>query len=233
MYNPAVVDAYLAANPQIDTVLFDIGGVLASDVVETMLLTPTYGLADRLKLDATRVARAAQNYMRQWDATPGGTVVGFWRAVETGGRTWVQIPVKAEQQGLVEANPRARTLFAMVQKRGLRMGLISDNTEFFVPWQQNAFPAMLTKTDPKLRFYSYASGCRKSDATDNLFDYAAKHVDPARTLIVDDRPGNVAAAQKAGFHAVEFRMRQEWRLSGRDLPPPLPIGAGQDDLDID
>lgn len=44
---------------QIKCILFDIGGVLTSDIWETLLLTPVSGLADRLGLNRQIVQQAA------------------------------------------------------------------------------------------------------------------------------------------------------------------------------
>jgi len=50
---------------------------------------------------------------------------------------------------------------------------------------------------------------------------AAHHVEPAQAVFVDDSPANVAAARRAGLHAVHFTGTTRLRRDLRDLGVPV------------
>jgi len=69
------------------------------------------------------------------------------------------------------------------------------------------------KLDPELIFLSHETGHTKLTG---LYALAAKHVDPATTLVIEDRPHFRKFARRAGFRVAAYNLR-----SGRSLAAVL------------
>lgn len=198
---PSTVDA--ALRPA-DTLMLDVGGVLFGDPWETLLLTPGAGLADRLGLDREETARAGKALWPRyahWARSAGE----YW--AELGERLGVAIPpglVAELESALLRPNPDAAALLRLAAARYRRIGLVSDNTAFWYPWQA-AELRLDDVLDPGLVFLSYLRGVSKSDRP-GLYEAVADHVRPRRTLVIDDRGHNLERARALGFRTARYAM---------------------------
>lgn len=204
-------DVLPAGGDAADTLMLDVGGVLFGDPWETLLLTPGTGLADRLGLDRPAVGRAGAALWPRYAyrIRPAGE---YWAELaETLG---VRIPpglVAELEETLLRPGPDAAALLRQAAARYDRIGLISDNTAFWYPWQA-AELRLDDILDPGLVFLSYLRGTGKTDRP-GLYGIAAGHVEPRRTVVIDDRPHNLRRARALGFRTVHHAMST----------PPAPV----------
>lgn len=190
----------------VDTVLLDIGNVLASDYWETLLLTPDLGLADVLHLDRERVKSVGIRLWQDFCRAPAEERTYWTRLSEELG-----VPITDDHLSQVEhlphANPRVSEILADLQQRELRIGLISDNTSFWYA-KQAALIGFGQTLDEDLVLLSFERGVSKSDSP-GLLELAAAVATPSRTLVVDDRSANLSAAGRIGFHTFRYSMHED------------------------
>lgn len=185
----------------VDTILFDLGGVLFPDPWETVVLTPGTGIADRLGLDRARAQAAGPALWPHFSRTID-TEAAWWTAFgEQVGRPIPPETVAAVSHDLIAPFPAGLRLVAEARTSGRRIGVITDNTAFWYPIQARAI-AIADWADPGLCYASHERGVGKKDG---LFEIAAIETDPARTLVVDDRDHNIARAMSCGFRTFVFR----------------------------
>ena len=192
---PAVLDAHGAQG-----VLLDIGGVLADDVWERLLLDPSSGLAARRGLDVDRVRAAGQALWQRLSRGPG-VELEWWAGLEE--QLGVSVPGAERDELLrtVRGNPDARPAVEELVASGRPVGLVSNNTAFWAPWQL-ALAGVESCVDPALTFLSCELGVTKGDEP-GLLERAAEHA--AGWLLVDDRPDNLARARGLGLVGVQVR----------------------------
>jgi FMN phosphatase YigB (HAD superfamily) len=199
------------------TVLFDVGNVLASDFWETLLLTPVTGLADQLHIDRELALTTGRRLWRYF-AVRQADEAAYWEHLGRAlGRRFDPHEVRSAERRLIRPNTGVAPLVRALKARSVAVGVISNNTSFWYP-KQTAIAGLSDLLDPPLVFLSCDYGAMKNGAVLNLFDVAARHTDPPRTLVVDDRDHNVNAAQARGFEAVRYDMNQpEWPTAVKDL----------------
>ena len=193
-----------------NTILFDMGGVLASDVWEALLLTPGEGLVDRLKLDRDE-ARRAGYALWEYYSTRRASEKEYWLDLEKA--LSVNIPytvVEELESRLLKANPKARESVLKAKDLGLRTGIISNNTSFWFP-KQAKLADIEDLIDPEIKFLSFCFGVQKNTPKKGLFNIAAKVVDPGQTYIVDNNVDNIRTAKELGFHGIHYSMHNKDR----------------------
>lgn len=198
--------------PGVEVVLLDIGNCLASDYWETILLTPDVGLADRLGVDPVSACRAGQSLWERHCRRVSDEAT-YWQELESALGVEVPHGVAEELDSLVLTNPQAEVLLSTMVDSGLRLGVCSNNTAFWFP-KQAAKIGLHRYVDPALQFLSHLAGRTKGDAP-SLLDVVTDDLDPAKVLLVDDRPGNLGAAEQRGFHTVRYAMDEAPTWTGR------------------
>ena len=191
------------------TILFDIGNVLGPDVWEVVLTDVEQGLVTRFELDEEAAVRAGEKAWKRYAEADMGTEGDFWADVST--ELGVPIPmdvVEEVRDALFFINPESRDVLEYVKARGVRIGVISNNTAFWFP-RQDAEIHISSYADKELIFLSHEHGRSKSGG---LFDVAIEKlqtlaIDPGGVLVIDDRAGNVARAKDAGFQALHYSHR--------------------------
>lgn len=194
---------------QLTTVLFDLGGVLTPDPYETILLHEEKGIGRNLDMSVSEVVSRVSHVWEKYSVLPGAQESDFWNEISAalGVRTDAG-EIQVVRQEVVIANPDAIPAFELLRQHGISIGIISDNTAFFYPYQAQIL-SLGHYTDPSLLFLSQEKQMRKSNG---LFALAASSIDPASTLIVDDRTPNLEKAAAAGFQTLLYELGQSLTL---------------------
>jgi phosphoglycolate phosphatase-like HAD superfamily hydrolase len=187
--------------PEINTVLFDLGGVLAGDVLEGILFHRTHGLAPRGWQARRRWARAAWMSWKMAAIRTDVTREEFWAAFSHNlGQTITPEAAMAAEAKTLRADPSAAHLIAQLTAAGVRVGIVSDNTPFFCADQLSAL-ALTAPLDQNLMFLSYARGTTKRRG---LYRLAAEYVSAPHTLVIEDRLLLRRSARAAGFRVARY-----------------------------
>jgi beta-phosphoglucomutase-like phosphatase (HAD superfamily) len=190
-----------------ERLLLDLGGVLTVDPWESLVLTPRRGIADRLDLDRALVERVGSD-LWQIHARSVTSEEMYWQQFAQRVSAYISPALLAEaERELLVTTPDALRMVECLRAGGRPWGLITNNTAFWYP-KQLALLGM-THSEPQWQFTSFAAGTVKDD-TPGLFDLAARTVDPAGTIIIDDRLHNVERARVCGFQATMYRVGDEF-----------------------
>ena len=187
----------------INTVLFDAGGVLTPDPMETILFTPEIGLVDKLKLDEKLVRSKMMLSYDKFSTIPRSLEKDFWK--DLGNNISTEIPialVKKIEKELILPNPQAKEAITLIKDKGLKVGIISNNSSFWYD-KQVILLELQKYSDPSLIFLSHQYGAVKARG---LLKYAAEKLNPKQTLIIDDRPHNIKIAKELGFNTALYSM---------------------------
>jgi putative hydrolase of the HAD superfamily len=187
----------------IRAVLFDFGGVLASEGFREGLAD----LARQQRLDPQTVHRAAADAIYESGYIVGrGTVEEFWRLLRA--KTGLAGDVSALSQAIAGRfilRPRMFALVDALRAQGYITAILSDQSDW------------LDRLDAQLNFFrsfdrvynSFHLGKGKRDAS--LFDDVARDIGlaPAAIAFVDDDPDNVARARSRGIKGALFRSEDQ------------------------
>ena len=182
--------------------LFDVGNVLADDYWQTLVFTPWKGLAHRYGISVRKAEAVGSELWARFATDPDGTDEEWWSALEAALSITVTPTERAALHGLIRANAEAVAQLRDMRERGLEIGLITDNTAFWLP-KQVEVAGLSRLVSPDLVFASFALGAVKP-ARPGLYDIAAGVVDPARTLVIDDRVSNLSIASDLGFSVSRY-----------------------------
>jgi FMN phosphatase YigB (HAD superfamily) len=188
-----------------EVVLLDIGGVLADDVWERLLLDERTGLAARRGLDPDVVA-AEGRALWAWASRQPVAESDYWSELARRLGIHITDDEVAALEATIRGNPEARSLRSGLCEQNRRVGLLSNNTAFW--WQKQLHSAGtpdLSASDP--RFLSFQHGVTKSDRP-GLLELAATVVVPARTVVVDDREAVLLRAAELGFDPIRYDFRE-------------------------
>ncbi|WP_326796284.1 hypothetical protein OG946_13105 [Streptomyces sp. NBC_01808] len=210
--------------PPAATVLFDLGNVLFCDPWETLLLTPGTGLADRRGLDRERVRAEGTELWARYSLSATAEE-SYWAELSAA----LRIPLTREfvrslEEELLLPHPEADRILAAAAASGRRIGIVSNNTTFWYAKQAAALD-LLRFVDPALVFLSCTEGVSKGTRP-GLLELAADRTDPARTLVVEDRPAHLRRAAGLGFETLEFSLAASVRDPSNQLLEKLSDASG-------
>ena len=187
---------------RIKTVIFDVGGVLARDVWEAVWLTPEVGLADRLGV-SPRAAMSAGVKIYGRFSRGRFSETAYWAEFSKEiGRDIPRPMIREAEAATLTVNPHARAVLRMLRAKGIKIGIASNNTAFWFP-KQAAQVKLSRYADPDLIFASHLQGREKGDEK-GLLELVARKVNPATTLFIDDRQGNLERAKRLGFYTLSY-----------------------------
>ncbi|MFC7310717.1 HAD family hydrolase [Streptomyces monticola] len=187
----------------VPAVLFDLGNVLFCDPWETLLLTEGLGLADRLGLDRGEVREAGRELWHRFSLSEAEEA-DYWAGLERRlGRPVPRDLVAETERRLLVANPHAEALLTAAAQGQRRVGIASNNTSFWYE-KQRVRLGLDRYVDPELVFLSHRLGVSKGAEGQGLLEIAARHADPPRSLLVEDRPANLRRAERIGFRVLAY-----------------------------
>lgn len=191
--------------PTIDTMLFDLGGVLTCDPWQALILTTKRGLADRLGIDRVKAATIGQKMWLQYSHSIRKESDYWQEFSQSIGHPITANLIQQVEADTLEANHSSKHALAALDERGTKWGFITDNTSFWYPKQLKLL-GLAGRRASRLDLTSFSAGIAKSSAGRNLFDVAADLVDPTQALVIDDKPLNLDCAARIGFVTLRYSM---------------------------
>lgn len=202
-------------------VIFDIGGVLAPDIWESVLPARDRagGIAARFSLDKEQVHRVGGLLWEAFAYTPETPLRGwrelerqywemfirfFWEKAPPPGAT-VEAFIALSEEAIRPVHPELECLLQNLQAAGLRLGICSNNNEFWFRRQMDRL-GLHRFFPPAAVVLSSRVGVGKSAPRFEMFHAAvqALGLPPAHCIYIDDRPGNVERARRCGLSAIHF-----------------------------
>lgn len=206
----------------IEAVIFDIGGVLAEDVWEHLLPSrkKAGGIRDKFGLDRDHVHKVGLLLWEAFAHTPEGQRT-TWRELER--RYWDLFirffwdkspPQGASIDDFIDmtdsyiklVDPGIPYLLESLQSKGLKLGICSNNNEF---WFRRQFGSLklFPYFPPAGVILSCRVGFSKSSAGYEMFDAAANamNVPHSSCIFVDDRKENVKLAMERDMKGIHFQ----------------------------
>lgn len=118
-----------------------------------------------------------------------------------------------------------RLLCALAQSGNYTVGIISDNNVVDTKKFENEYPEILKCLPRSYIFMSQEVGMLKDEGT-GVFDHAMRKTKskPANCVMIDDSPGKLACAKAAGMHTICYKhgttnLARELKKLGVDVPP--------------
>ncbi|MDH4284447.1 MAG: HAD family phosphatase [Gallionellaceae bacterium] len=214
----------------IEAVIFDIGGVLAEDVWEHLLpcRKKLGGIRDRFGLDHDQVDKIGVLLWAAFAHTPEGQHT-TWRELER--RYWDLFirffwdkspPPGASIDDFIEltdkyiklVDPEIPALLESLQSRGLKLGICSNNNEFWFRRQLGTLQ-LFRYFPPEGIVLSCRVGFSKSSPGYEMFDAAARalNVPHSSCIFVDDREENIKLASACGMKGIHFHKLSQLKES--------------------
>lgn len=204
----------------IKAVIFDIGGVLAFDVWENLLLDSTYGIASIYKLDGELVKNVGQNLWKDFAHDPSLNEKSDWQELER--EYWsrfinelgVSIPIGELiniTDEFIQPINGMQQLIKDLYSKGIKLAICSDNTEFWFQRQMNklGYAQFFASSHVVL---SNRIGFAKGSPGFEMFQAVVDSLELAKELcvFVDDRVSNVEQALKFSLPTVLFPSYSEY-----------------------
>lgn len=187
------------------TILFDLGNVLFCDPWETLLLTPGAGLADVHGWDRGAVFHAGQKLWGKYSIIKSSEAE-YWEDFRSLlGVNISQPEIDSVSSMLLYPNPSATRILESAADAGARIGLASNNTSFWFSLQWEKLD-LRRFVDPDLIFVSHELGVEKSTPGEGILEIASNCIDARKTLLVDDRQGNLERARTVGYQTLWYSL---------------------------
>lgn len=214
----------------IEGVIFDIGGVLARDVWEHLLLEPHIGICAQYALDRNQVEKAGELLWQSFAHTPE-TKGSSWQTLEQ--LYWSRFIDYFHEHlpsGLTAADLIKLTddfispvegmalLLERLQSDGIVLAICSNNNEFWFRRQMDKLQ-LHRFFSPNKVILSCRVGFSKSSPRYEMFHAAADalNIPKAKCVFVDDRLDNVERSRQCGMHGILFRNADQLRVSLREV----------------
>lgn len=202
---------------QIDTLLFDFGGVLADEGFRNGLraigskhgMDPDafYELGSRLVFETGYVTGHADE-------------AAYWAAVrDASGIRDSDEQLRHEILERFVLRPWMIEVVRAVRQRASRILILSDQTNWLD--ELDRIHHFSTEFDEVLN--SYHTGVSKKD-TDTFSNLVRRlRVEPGKTLFIDDNEGNVERARSVGMHAIPYSSRERFLRELKSYFPDIPL----------
>lgn len=178
-------------------IVFDLGGVLVSDVRENL-----FPRLAREHDDQSAEILASSDELWNWASREPVSEQEFWKRFSslTGVNRRLEY-FHAETLAVLEENGEVRSLLEELKGLGFRLGLLTNNTRFWLEAADNKFGILAlfdevwSSASEEVTKPSPASYLRLVDKLGG---------DPAVSIFVDDREPNCQGAERAGLIAIRF-----------------------------
>ena len=193
--------------------IFDIGGVLAYDVWEYLLLDEENGIVSICNLNAEQVQKAGQDL---WEKFAYRAAVGEngWKELEK--EYWnlfierFHLPMSANDfiqltDKFIQPVEGMTQLLERLQSAGIDLAICSDNTEFWFKRQTDKL-GLHRFFSPSKVILSSRIGVSKSSSRFEMFQAAisALRIEKDLCIFVDDREENIQQALQFGLAGIIF-----------------------------
>ena len=198
----------------IQAVIFDIGGVLADDVWEHLLLDERRGIAALNNLPREEVASFGRELWQEFAYIPE-TVDRDWMALEHA--YWMKFKERfgltqplsfftEQTERFIKPVEGMADLLAHLKAADMELAICSNNTEFWLKRQIDKLELQRFFETEKI-VSSCKVGASKSSPNFEMFREvitALGGISPSACIFVDDRSGNVERAIEFGMNAILF-----------------------------
>ena len=197
----------------IKSIVFDIGGVLAYDVWEYLLLDEQRGIAAKYNLDREVVFKFARELWLRFECRPAHSTAEresfereYWELFLE--RFKIELTIEeliARTDAFIRPVEGMRELLAQLKARGHTLVICSDNNEFWFPRQAKKI-GLDGLVDQNKIILSQHIGASKLSPNFEMFIAAVKaaQVDKTDCVLIDDRAKNIARAMQFGLPSILF-----------------------------
>lgn len=201
------------------SVIFDIGGVLAHDVWEHLLCDVPDGVASRYNLDAKFVRKTGELLWEQFAYTPQ-TADADWKTLEKNyWQTFIAMiwgnnqPLDVTIQTFIDESSKyikpvdgMAPILERLTQNGIPRAICSNNTEFWLHYQME-FLDLQRFFDPQKVIVSSKVGFSKKSPGFEMFHAVTQALQcPAdRCVFIDDREENIDHAKRYGMNSILFK----------------------------
>jgi putative hydrolase of the HAD superfamily len=203
----------------IRAVVFDIGGVLAYDVWENLLLDKGEGFLSVGNLSEEIVKKVGQELWREF-ACRGVIQEGEWRRLEIeywekltkclGVNQPIDFFIKMTEK-FIKPIEGMISLIQEIQHKGLKLAICSNNNEFWFQRQAKKLNLYQFFTDKNI-VLSCRVGYQKDSLGLEMFHKVTEVLgeDSSSCIFVDDRKENIERAMQCGMIGVLFPSHSSW-----------------------
>jgi FMN phosphatase YigB (HAD superfamily) len=194
-------------------ILFDVGGVLAHDVWENMLLDDEKSVTQILGLNSDRVATVARELWKEF-AHRSTTPAVDWRTLEFEyWRSFIQqLGLRQSPKYFIDRTnefiqpvPGMIDLLSELRGRDIKLAICSNNTEFWFARQMDKLN-LREFFNPDQMIVSSRIGMSKGSPTFRMFEAAIEslQVNKKNCILVDDRETSILRSVEFGLAAIIF-----------------------------
>lgn len=197
----------------IEGIIFDLGGVLAYDVWEHLLLDTQTGIAAIYNLDRERVRRAGKDLWKKYSLyCTGGRRGGkkiereYWHRFNK--ELMISVPIEDYREitdRFIKPIKGMRNILLELKNRGLKLAICSDNTEFW--FEKQKIKLGLDKILSSANFVlSSRVGVSKSSRSFAMLRVAINSlgINKESCLFIDDKARNIERALEYGIPSILF-----------------------------
>jgi HAD superfamily hydrolase (TIGR01509 family) len=203
---------------KIKGVIFDIGGVLAHDVWEHLLLSVPHGIASKYNLSSAEVEKVGKDLWKKFATRKANSPQDreqyereYWETFKT---SVPRLPHSVSVESLVSMSDsfvqhvnekEMSPILTRLQGKGIGLAMCSNNNEFWFHRQMTKLGLSKFFDDDKV-VLSCWEGVEKSDKTLKMFHAATKKLELTTTdcLFIDDRVENINRAIDCGMTGIWF-----------------------------
>jgi FMN phosphatase YigB (HAD superfamily) len=206
----------------IKAIIFDIGGVLAEDVWEHLLLDDRVGIADCYHIDKLRARKIGEDLWKAY-AFRGVSNGENWKSLEK--EYWTAFIEKSEicanvadlvqmTDAFIRPVAGMFELLERLQSEKIDLAICSNNTEFWFNRQMERLGLQRFFCPEKI-ILSCRTGALKSSRRFEMFKAVIDklRVDKKACLFIDDRVENVKRATDFGLTGILFPRHSDSRLN--------------------
>lgn len=205
----------------VKTVIFDVGGVLAYDVWEHLLLDKFNGVASKYNLNEQLVKKTGEDLWDKFAYKSENSAQDPWTEEE---EYWTEFikrtKVDAKESDFIKMTDKfirptesfrdIEQILNWLKEKNICLAILSNNTEFWYKRQKKELKLGRFFSDKSKVILSCRFGKSKRDLLENddsFRDIILKRLGckPEECIFVDDREDNIKAGRKRGFIGIQIK----------------------------